>query len=180
MSKAHEYYLDLAIRTQNWMVALGAIHNNEKHTRHTITVDDWAKNFDIELNEEGNPTSTSHKEWQYVKLAMIEQGMAIAVSPGGHYIGGPGEQATNIIYNIIHGLARVGRALAQLEAVKSSGRNHYITARTHMRGKINPDKIIGLIEASKGVSTYPDYQFSASDDLLLLVAEIEEKEKDKL
>lgn len=40
--------------------------------------------------------------------------------------------------------------------------------------------MMGLIEASKGVSTLGYYQFEASGDLLLLVADTEDKGKDKL
>lgn len=174
------YYEDLAIRTFNWMMNEGAVRDKESKTRHTVTVEDWAKEFSIYLNDEGELTVQSHKEWQHVKIEMINQGKAIAVSPRGHYLGSKGEQATNVIYNIIHGLARIGRAREQMEAIKDSGRDQYLAAREHMRGKINPERVIGLIEASRGVSPLPNYQFTTSDDLLLLVAETEEQEKDKL
>jgi hypothetical protein len=172
------HYKELAIQTYKWMENVGAVYDEEKHTRRTVTVDDWAKNFAIYLKADGEPSQNSYQEWAHVKLEMIGLGYAIAISPTGHYLGQEGEQATNIIYNIIHSLARIRRATLQLEKVKESGK--YEAVRKQLRGKINPSKMMGLIEASKGVSALGYYQFEASGDLLLLVADTEEKGKDKL
>jgi hypothetical protein len=176
--EALAHYKELAIRTYKWMEEVGAVHKEEEHTRHTVTVDEWAKNFGIYLNADGDPSLQSYGEWAHVKLEMIGLGFAIAISPRGHYIGEEGAQASNIIYHLIHALARIRSATLQMEKVKESGK--YEAVRKQMRGRINPDKMLGLIEASRGVSTLGNYQFAASDDLLLLVAKTEENEKDKL
>lgn len=178
MSKSRDYYQDLGIRTHNWMKEIGAVHNYEKGTRNYMTIEDWAKQFDIELDEDGEVTISSYMEWQHVKLEMIEQGNAIAVTPmKGHYLGKNGEQASNVIYNIKYALARISRATDQLERIRISGRDHYIKSRKHMRGQINPENVIGLIKATKNVASLSQYTSIPSDELLLLISEVEEDEK---
>ncbi len=176
--KALEFYESLAVDTYTWMKESGYERTEEEKeytsyggTLLTVTVHIWAKQFAVYLDEEGEPTSKSFREWQHVKLAMIHQGMAISLSSRGHYLGWAGEQATNIVYNIAHALARIGKATKQMEKVRESGK--YLEVRKHFRGRIDPEKVIGLIEATKGVSALPHYQFEPTDALVLLVEKTE-------
>ncbi len=171
---------EYARRTLDWMHEMNAVDDEEKHTRGTITVKKWADQFQLPVDEEGNITRETNELWQHVKLQLILEGEAIAVNQRGHFIGRAGEQASNIIRNVRQAIALLRRSTEQWESVRISGEEHFLAVRREMRGKLEPGKTIGLIEASKGVSTLPQHQIPLSNDLLLLVANTEKQEKDKL
>jgi len=169
---------ELAGLTKKWMEDIGAIHDEEKKKRGYITVEEWAQQFLVELDEDGNPTWKTNEIWQHVKLQMIMDGEPIAITQAkGHFLGRPGEQATNIIRNVRQGLALIARATLQWENVKESGR--YLEVREQMRGKFNPLPAIGLMKATKGV--FPDFHPPPpTEDLILLIEGTEKQKKDKL
>jgi len=171
---------EYARRTLDWMRKIKAVRDEEKMTLSTVTVKEWAEEFQLPVDINGNLAWETVELWQHVKLQLILEGEAIAVNQQGHYLGRNGEQASNIIRNITRAIALLRRSVTQWDGVRESGERHFLAVRKEMRGKINPQKAIGLIEASRGVSTLPQYQISMEDNLLLLVDKVEKQEEDKL
>lgn len=171
-------YHDLAIRTEQWMRDIGAVWISKTETsgeipRH-MTVHEWAEQFDIALDDKGEPTWESGRVWQHVKLEMILDGIPIALHVArGHYIGEPGNQASNVIFNVAHAMARLQTAMSHLDAVKESG--EWIDVLEKMKGKLIPERLLLLLDQTPGV--IPErYAGVLGDELRLLMSGKDENE----
>lgn len=171
MTNPEVNYTELALRTKKWMKDIGAVWDSKTEISGDIplhiSVEEWAEEFEFPLDEHDRATVYTQRAWQHTKLEMIQMGIPIAVHEfRGHYIGEDGDQASNVVLNVHHALARLDRAMIHLEAIKTSGK--WNTCLPKFKGRLLPVGLKALLDKTPKV--VPEkYRGVPSDDLALLM-----------